>query len=242
VTKKMLVVAAHMGDFIWRCGGSIAKYSELGDEVHIVVLSYGSRGESKDYWEKGGGTIEECNRVRREEGEKAAQILGATSITFCEYEDYPMSIDKEGIENLATIFRKVRPDFILTHDKEDDVFNPDHNLTRQSVMTAYQTASGAGYIDGYEVSPRQTPIFGFEPHNTEICNFKPKVYIDISDVMDKKIEAMRVCQSQKGMCDQYIRKAEIRASQCATRGGKSCAYSEAFSNFTPISEFGYFVW
>lgn len=242
MNQKMLVIAAHMGDFIWRCGGTIAKYVNCGCEVRVIVLSYGSRGESKDYWAAGNGTIAGCDETRRKEGLAAAKILGVSSIEFCGYEDYPLAMDKTRIEKLATEIRAFRPDFIVTHDREDDVFNPDHNLTRQSVMTAYQTASGAGYLDGYPTAPRQTPIFGFEPHNTEICHFVPDIYIDITEVMDQKIAAMEVCQSQKGMCRQYIRKAETRAAQCSGRGNKKCSYAEAFTRFEPIANYGYFVW
>ena len=40
--KKMLVVSAHAADYVWRAGGTIAKYIKGGAEVHVVVLSFGS--------------------------------------------------------------------------------------------------------------------------------------------------------------------------------------------------------
>ena len=244
MAQKMLVVAAHVGDFVWRSGGSIAKYVNNGHEVHVIVLSYGLRGESKDYWKSSGANYADGVITRRKEGEEAARILGVTSIQFCEYEDYPLEMYKERLEDLAREMRRIRPDFIVTHDKEIDVFNPDHNLTSQSVSKAYNIASGAGaYCDGFPVSPRQTPMFGFEPHNTEICNFSPQIYIDITSEMEKKNEAMAVCKSQKGMPPHYVRKAEVRAAQCAVRGNRSdCKYAEAFSSYGPIAAHGYFVW
>ena len=56
--KKMLVVSAHAADYVWRAGGTIAKYIKGGAEVHVVVLSFGSRGESNDLWKKEGATLE----------------------------------------------------------------------------------------------------------------------------------------------------------------------------------------
>lgn len=47
--EKMLVVAAHIGDYLWRCGGSIAKYVAEGTEVKVIILSDGLRGEANDY-------------------------------------------------------------------------------------------------------------------------------------------------------------------------------------------------
>ena len=48
--KKMLVVSAHAADYVWRSGGTIAKYVEEGADVTVVVLSFGVRGESNGLW------------------------------------------------------------------------------------------------------------------------------------------------------------------------------------------------
>lgn len=50
--KKMLVVSAHAADYVWRAGGTIAKYVQNGAEVHLVILSFGGRGESNDLWKQ----------------------------------------------------------------------------------------------------------------------------------------------------------------------------------------------
>ena len=50
--KKVLVVSAHAADYVWRSGGTIAKYIKHGAEVHVVVLSFGIRGESAAQWRK----------------------------------------------------------------------------------------------------------------------------------------------------------------------------------------------
>lgn len=242
--QKMLVVAAHVGDFVWRSGGAIAKYAAEGHEVYLIVLSYGLRGESNGYWKQPGGDLEECRRIRIQEGQKAAALLGVTHAEFWDFEDYPLAMDRSRVERLAMKFREIRPDFIITHDKESDVFNPDHDLTSESVRMAYTIASGAGAdCGGLPVSPRQTPMFGFEPHMTEICNFKPGIYLDITDVFDKKLQAMEACGTQKNMVPHYIRKAEIRASECANRGGVAgCKYAEAFTIWNPICSYDHFVW
>ena len=108
---------------------------------------------------------------------------------------------------------------------------------------AYAVASGAGFRDGSPVCSRQTPIFGFEPHMTEICSFQPMVYVDITDVFEKKVEAMKVFSSQTHMLAAYTRKAEIRGSEAKNRGSRpNCKYAEAFSVFQPIASTGRFVW
>lgn len=214
---KMMVAASRIEDVIFSCGGTIARYAEQGSEVHVVILS---GGERKD----------------------AAEILGVSSIEYYGYEAPLLTMDKERIDRLATAIRKIRPDFIVTHGGKEDLLHPNHDLTWQSVMAAYQAASGAGYVDGCPVSPRQTPIFGFEPYDAGRCGFDAQIYIDISRVMDKKTAAMKACQTSDELCQRYMRKAELRAEECSAGRETVCAGAEAFSSFGPIAKHGYFVW
>lgn len=41
--KTALVISAHAGDFVWRCGGAIALHAERGYDVTVVCLSFGER-------------------------------------------------------------------------------------------------------------------------------------------------------------------------------------------------------
>ena len=242
MAEKMLVIAAHIGDFLWRCGGSIAKYIAEGSEVKVILLSDGLRGEANDYWKRPGANEEEALQVRRCEASQAAGILGVSDLEFWGLKDYPIEIGCAEIERLAHIYREYRPSFIVTHDAYD-AFNPEHNAVSAAVRQAYAVASGAGFRDGLPVSSRQTPIFGFEPHMTEISQFNPSVYVDISEVFDKKCEAMKVFASQTHMYDAYVRKAEIRGSEARNRGSRpGCQYAEAFTAFQPAAATGRFIW
>ena len=62
--KKVLIVSAHAADYVWRAGGTIAKYIKHGADVHVVVLSFGIRGESNDLWKKEGATYESVKAER----------------------------------------------------------------------------------------------------------------------------------------------------------------------------------
>lgn len=240
--EKILVVAAHAGDYVWRCGGTIAKYAVEGSIVKIVVLSDGLRGEANSYWRSEGANEKEGSVQRRAESTEAAHILGVEDIEFWGLRDYPMEMDCSNIERLAHICREFRPDFIVTHDAYD-AFNPDHNITSDLVRKSCATASGAGFRDGCATTKRQIPIFGFEPHLTEISGFRPTEYVDISETFQLKCQAMRVYASQPSMYETYVRKAETRGAEAAVRGGRSqCKYAEAFSIYQPIAASGRFVW
>ena len=86
--KRLLVVSAHAADYVWRSGGTIAKYIQEGAEVCVVVLTFGVRGESNDLWKAPGATAESVKEVRKGETLAAAEILGVKNIEFWDYEDY----------------------------------------------------------------------------------------------------------------------------------------------------------
>ncbi|MDF2570191.1 MAG: LmbE family protein [Sporomusa sp.] len=241
--KKMLIVAAHMGDFLWRCGGTIAKHAKAGDEVHVVVLSYGLRGESNELWKIEGMTKEQGRMLRKSESEEAAKMLGINNIELWDYEDYPFETTRDKLDRLVVKLRTFRPDFIVTHDKID-AFNPDHGLVSAFVVRACQVSSGAGVVLGdTEVGARRIPIFGYEHHYPELCDFKPGVFVDITDVFELKLRAMGCYKSQAFMAKQYVARAELRGSQCSSfSGNKKCKYAEAFTIFYPIAQYGDLVY
>jgi len=243
MNEKLLVVSAHVGDFVWRSGGTIAKYVKLGAQVDVVVLTYGARGESGAFYKKTGGTLEECKALRKAEGEKAAQVLGGHSVTFCGYDDFPLEMDRERVRALAGIIRDLRPDLILTHDDGPDRVNPDHTKTAQAVQQALAVAENGRFDDGSEPVSRPIPVFGFEPMTPEICEFTPDIYIDVTEEWEKKEAAMACLETQSGSVDAYVQKAILRASFVSGRGGrKECKYAESFSMYAPVCTRNAFVW
>jgi 4-oxalomesaconate hydratase len=242
--EKILVVSAHAGDFLWRSGGAIAKYVNEGAEVHLIVLTYGLRGEANDLWTQENMTNEKAKAIRLAETTQASKILGINQIDFWDYSDYPFEIDLDKQNRLAIKIREIRPDFIITHDKESDAYNPDHGIVANYVWRSSIFASAAGMkIVGLPVGQRYVPIFGFEPHYSEVSKFKPDVYIDITDTFAIKAKAMSSFKSQSFMAEQYTRKAENRAKDVAGRtGNKECLYAEAFSMYFPVYKINRFVY
>src|SRR5690625_25912 len=123
--QNILVVSAHAADFVWRGGGTIAKYIKNGANVSLVILSYGARGESNDLWKKGNQTLENVKRLRREEIEKAAKIIGVENMEIWDFQDYPMDLGEERLNHLVKKIREVNPYHIISHSF-GDAFNPDH--------------------------------------------------------------------------------------------------------------------
>lgn len=224
---RILVISGHVGDFVWRSGGTIAKAVRDGHEVHLVVLTLGLRGESNGYWRRPDASMEEGRRIRRQEGERAAALFGVKTVEIMDRVDYPLEMDRALIYKLARRVREIAPDIIITHDGKRDLFNADHTLIGEKVRDICAIAASAQIpLDG--LTPVSRPvILGFEPHIAELCSFTPRLLVDVSAVFEVKLAAMQFyALTQKAMFIPYITKKRLRALQMSKPG---CEYAEAFS-------------
>src|SRR5580704_13741170 len=98
--KNALIVTAHPGDFVWRAGGAIALHARKGYRVKIACLSFGERGESQFAWKAAGVQLAEVKAQRRDEAQRAADILGA-EIEFFDAGDYPLRVTPDMVERVV---------------------------------------------------------------------------------------------------------------------------------------------
>jgi len=229
--KAVLVISAHAADFVWRAGGAIALYAARGCRVRILCLSYGERGESERLWKIPGMTLERVKESRRAESEKAAGILGA-EIRFFDSGDYPLAVTEDLIQGLVGEFRSCQPGIVLTHASADP-YNFDHPDACQATLRARVYAQAAGYpAEGKKLGA--PPVFAFEPHQPEQCDFKPQVLLDITSVFDRKRKAMESMEAQEHLWEYYTDLARRRGVQAARNSGRSgIQYAEAYQRFYP---------
>jgi 4-oxalomesaconate hydratase len=228
--KTAIVVSAHSADFVWRAGGAIALYAERGWEVTVVCVSYGERGESAKLWREPGMNMEKVKTNRKEEAIHAAEILGAKTIFF-DVGDYPMRVPDTVLFELAALFRKVRPEFILTHSHKDP-YNFDHPLVSHLTQEARIVAQAHGHEPQTPVLGAP-PVFLFEPHQSEQCDFKPEVLLDISAVWAKKYDAFKAMRAQEHLWQYYERVALQRGVQASRNSNRSIKYGEAYQRVFP---------
>jgi LmbE family N-acetylglucosaminyl deacetylase len=123
----LVAVGAHPDDIEFGCGGVIARETQAGRPVHLVVCS---RGEAGTY-----GTPE----VRIREAEQAAGLLGA-SLEFVQFDgDAHLSLNPAHAIAIAAIVRKRRPAIVLAPTVAQNQ-HPDHwrlgTLVRDAVRLA----------------------------------------------------------------------------------------------------------
>lgn len=228
--KTALVVSAHSADFVWRAGGAIALYAERGWEVTVVCLSFGERGESAKLWREPGMTMEKVKANRKEEALRAADVLGAKMVFF-DVGDYPMRIQDNILYDLAGLYRKLRPEFVLTHSQKDP-YNFDHPLASHIAQEARIVAQAHGHEPGTPVVGAP-PVFLFEPHQPEQCEWKPQVFLNITSVWRKKCAAFKEMSAQEHLWEYYERVALQRGAQASRNSSKNIKYGEAYQRVFP---------
>ncbi|MGD9081006.1 MAG: PIG-L deacetylase family protein [Desulfobacterales bacterium] len=142
-----------------------------------TIIKYTERGHRLflHIMTEGGFGAETTTRIQEQEASKA--ILGARDIFWGGYEDTHLVVDIELIGKIESIIKKVKPDFIFCNFPDDT--HQDHRHLSQAVMSATR------YIRN---------VLFYEGPTTQ--NFKPHVFVDISDTLDKKIEALKAHKSQ----------------------------------------------
>lgn len=231
MSKTALVVSAHSADFVWRCGGAIALHAERGWQVTVICLSYGERGESAKLWRQAGMTLARVKEAREAEAKKAATALGVHDIQFWDLGDYPINLTEAAFFRLVDVYRAIHPAFMLTHSKED-LYNHDHPTVSAWAQNARITAQAHGHNPGQKVLGAP-PVFLFEPHQPEQCNWKPDVLLDIGSVWAKKRAAIECMEGQEHLWEYYTRVAQQRGAQAARNSDKKIVWGEGYMSVFP---------
>lgn len=240
-TPSLLVVSAHAGDFVWRAGGAIAAAVQRGERAVVACLSYGERGESASQW-LAGKSLDEIKAVRRAEAEAAASALGA-EIEFLDLGDYPLRESDEAVSRLVDVYRRVKPTVVLTHPLVDP-YNGDHPAAARMALQARVLAQAIGVANSDGSFPTKAdiigapPVFFFEPHQSEQCDFKPNVLLDITDAFPAKRAAMECMPAQKHMWSYYTDLAVRRGVQVKRNAGPNLGLphetmGEAYMRYYP---------
>ena len=170
--ENVLVFSPHCDDESIGCGGTLHKHHLKGHQVTVVFMTDGSKCDTN------GNSTDDIVRIRKQEAETAAQILGIDRVIFLDYPDRQLRTSREVIRRVEDILDEVKPDTVYLPFFLDN--HPDHMATAAIVVNAVQQKPVAH-------------VFFYEIWTAMIHNR----LVDISDVIDKKLEAIRVYRSQK---------------------------------------------
>src|SRR5690554_2232985 len=228
---RVLVVAAHPDDIEFGVAGSVAKWIAAGAEVTYLIVTDGSAGSNDP-----GVDPDELAARRRAEQQAAAEVLGVKDVRFLGFRDGTLEPTLEVRKAMTRVIREVRPDRVVTQDPTavfvEGIYvnHPDHRAAGEA--TVYATFPSAG----------TRPIFpelldeGYEPHSVKelylMLTLEPTHAVDITDAMDRKLEALFKHESQLGPdIEEWVRQMSREMGNLA-----GCEYAEVYRVITLDAE------
>jgi LmbE family N-acetylglucosaminyl deacetylase len=226
---RVLVVTAHPDDPEFAFGASVAMLAGDGAEVNYVICTDGCQGG-----EDPSVPDADLTTTRYAEQRAAAEVLGVRDVVFLGFRDGNLAPSLELRKAITREIRRFRPDLVMTHMPARvlsipiGASHPDHVAVGEATLSAvYPDARNPRAfrelleegLDAHRVREVWLPGFDAADH-----------YVDATDLIEKKIEAIRCHRSQfekPGMepdaPDRWIRD---RMRQVGERAGFE--YAESF--------------
>lgn len=213
---KVLVISIHPDDETLGCGATILKHIKGGDDVFwMIVTDYSLKsGHSKEAIAK---RKKEIKDVFRAYGFKGLYHLGFATNRL-------HAVDFSNIiKKVLSVIQRVKPQVIYTVNRSD--IHTDHQIAAKAIMSCTKSFR----------NPFIKRILAYEcVSETEIAPplaenvFIPNVYSDISGLLEKKIEIMKIYKSELQQAP-FPRSVENLKALARFRGSAAYVpYAEAF--------------
>lgn len=206
-----LAVFAHPDDMEFAAAGTLLRLQRVGYEIHSLAVANGCCGSSTH-------GREELVGVRRAEAQEACRLVG-----FARHEslvnDLEVFYERSILARLAAVFRRVRPDVLLTHSPSD--YMEDHE-------SACRLAVSAAFVRGMRNLPTDPPtaavdgpvsVYHAQPHGNRDplgVVVRPTHFVDVGgEVLEQKAAMLACHRSQLKWLDE----SQGIASHLATMRG-----------------------
>jgi LmbE family N-acetylglucosaminyl deacetylase len=201
---RVVVAGAHPDDPETGCGGTVARYTDLGHEVAIVYLTRGEAGiEGKSH--------REAAAIRTAEAQKACQVLKARPV-FAGQIDGSTEITSARYDEFRNVLEIEKPDIVFTHWPIDS--HRDHRAISLLVYDAWLQGGKKFALYYFEVDA-----------GAQTSNFRPTHFVDITQTEARKRAACyaHISQDPDGFYKMYHEPMNrFRGLECG------CKLAEAF--------------
>ena len=177
----LLAIAAHRDDVELTCGGTLAKAANAGHRVGIIDLTQGEMGTRGDA------------ATRAAEAARAARTLGVTIRLNAAMRDAHLENTETSRTQLVELVRRTRPRVVILPFPVGR--HPDHRVASELGRDACYLAGLAKYAPGTGGEPHRPfkLLFALAYREDPV---KPTFVVDISDVFETKMQAIRCYGSQ----------------------------------------------
>ncbi len=207
VPERILAIMAHPDDVDFGTAGSVATWTDAGIEVSYCIVTDGDAG----------GFDRSVPRpamaeLRRAEQTAAAKVVGVTDLHWLGYPDGRVEPTLDLRRDLSRVIRQVRPQRVVTQSPDRNyqrIFasHPDHLRVGEAALCAVYPDSRNPFahpelLEDEGLEPWEVPEVWLQAASA------PDRFVDITDVIDRKLEALRSHVSQHpepGRLDELIR-------------------------------------
>ncbi|HIP45617.1 MAG TPA: PIG-L family deacetylase [Sulfurospirillum arcachonense] len=213
---KVLIVAVHPDDETLGCGGTLLRHKANGDEIHWMIATdvKESEGFTKELVAR---RDKEITQVSKMYDFNSVHKLGLSTMRV---DEYSMS---ELIGPISKIISDIKPSILYLPFKGD--VHSDH---RKIFEAAYACTKSFRYPFIKKIYMVETLSETEFAPSTKEDSFIPNVFVDITDFMDKKLEIIKVFESEiaEHPFPRSIRNLKALATLRGATAG--CEYAESF--------------
>lgn len=173
----LLAIGAHPDDVEMTSGGWMCKAASQGYRTGVLHLTKGEMGTH--------GTSEQ----RVAEATAAAKVMGCAVIEFAGMIDGQLNDDADSVRTIANLLRKLKPSVVIAPNER--CHHPDHEATARIVRKAVHFAALNGYQT--DLPPHRVQRLVIARYS---AHFEPSFYVDVSDVIEQKKQAILSYGSQ----------------------------------------------
>lgn len=232
VPQRAMVIVAHPDDIEFGCAGTIARWVKDGAEVCYVLCTSGDVGIADPEM-----TRERAAEIREAEQRAAAAVIGVQEVVFLREPDGMLVNTLDLRRRLVREIRRFKPDVVVTGDPTvvwagpNYINHPDHRAASQAALDAVFPAAGQPHV--FE----ELAAEGLSAHKVRKVYAttwdKADLYVNISETIDLKVEALRAHKSQMKDWDPEPRIREWAAERAR---GKEMAFAESFRVVTLVED------
>ncbi len=183
---RIICFGAHPDDCELQIGGTAALWAARGHKVKFVSVTNGDIG----HWQEAGAPLA---RRRRAEVLQADGLLGVTT-EILDIHDGELLPTLENRRTLTRLIREWQADLVLSHRPND--YHPDHRYTGVLVQDAAYMVTVPNFCPDSPVLTNNPAFFYFPDRFQKPNPFRPDVVVDVSPVMERKLDALAIMVSQ----------------------------------------------
>jgi LmbE family N-acetylglucosaminyl deacetylase len=200
VVERVLVVVAHPDDIDFGAAGTIATWTDAGLEVAYCVITDGDAGGFDPAVPRN-----EIGGIRQAEQRAAAKAVGVDDVVFLGYPDGRLEVTLDLRRDISRVIRQKRPQRILLQSPERNweriyASHPDHLAAGEATMCAVYPDARNPFTH-LELAEEGLEAWTVGETWVMSTGANANRYVDVTDVFDRKVEALRAHESQTGHMD-----------------------------------------